>query len=311
MILNPATAEPPRRRTRLAVAVALTAVALAASAAGCSQSGTGSTAPHPGTSATTAVAKGVQVPRPDHVVVVVEENHSYSQIIGDSTNAPYLNTLAQQGALFTHSFAITHPSEPNYLALFSGSTQGVTDDSCPHTFSGPDLGSELTTAGLGFAGYSESMPSAGFTGCDSGSYARKHNPWVNFSDVPSAANQPWTAFPHDYSQLPTLSFVIPNLDDDMHDGSVRQGDDWLKQSLGAYATWARTHNSLLVVTWDEDDESHSNQIPTILVGQPVRPGSYAETLDHYRLLRTLEDAYGLPHAGDSSAVTPVLDAWQR
>ncbi len=100
-----------------------------------------------GTHAATAI------PHPSHVVLVIEENHSYSDIIG-SSSAPYINSLAQQGALFTSSFAITHPSEPNYLALFSGSTQGLSDDSCPHTFSGPDLGGELIAASDTFSGYS-------------------------------------------------------------------------------------------------------------------------------------------------------------
>jgi len=117
------------------------------------------------------------VPRPDHVVIVIEENHGYGEIIG-SASAPYINSLAQQGALFTHSFAITHPSEPNYLALFSGSTQGLTDDSCPNTFAAANLASQLLAAGFSFAGYSESLPATGSTVCAAGSYRRKHNPWV-------------------------------------------------------------------------------------------------------------------------------------
>ena len=91
------------------------------------------------------------------------ENHAYGEVIG-SPQAPYLNRLARQGALFTDSRAITHPSEPNYLALFSGSTQGVSDDSCPHQFSAPNLGSELIAAGRTFTGYSESLPAAGSSG---------------------------------------------------------------------------------------------------------------------------------------------------
>jgi phosphatidylinositol-3-phosphatase len=250
------------------------------------------------------------VPRPDHVVVVVEENHSFASIIGNTAQAPYLNGLAAQGASFTRSFAITHPSEPNYLALFSGSTQGVTNDSCPHTFTTANLGRELIAAGLTFAGYSESMPSAGFTGCTSGTYARKHNPWVNFANVPGADNLTFASFPKtNFAALPSLSFVVPNLRDDMHDGTVAQGDRWLRTNLDAYAQWAKTHNSLLVVTWDEDDSSAANRIPTIFVGQRVKPGRYAEHVNHYNVLRTLEDAYGLPHAGASATATPVTDVW--
>src|SRR6202048_3198247 len=101
-----------------------------------------------------------QVPTPAHVVVVIEENHGYSEIIG-SSEAPYINTLATQGALFTKSYALTHPSQPNYLALFSGSTQGITDDSCPHTFSAQSLESELIAAKKTFIGYSECLLSTG------------------------------------------------------------------------------------------------------------------------------------------------------
>ncbi|MFL6164612.1 MAG: alkaline phosphatase family protein [Jatrophihabitantaceae bacterium] len=251
------------------------------------------------------------VPRFDHVVVVVEENHSYADIIGNPA-APYLGSLAGGGALFTQSFAITHPSEPNYLALFSGSTQGLTNDSCPHSFTTANLGGQLIGAGLSFAGYSESMPSAGYLGCSNGPYARKHNPWVNFpSTVPAAANLPLSAFPADFSALPTVSFVIPDLTDDMHDGSVATGDSWLKAHLGGYARWAMTHHSLLIVTWDEDDSSANNHIPTIFYGQQVKTGRYAERITHYRVLRTLQDAYGLAGVGNSVPAAPVTDSWQH
>ena len=131
------------------------------------------------------VANGV--PRPDHVVIVIEENHSYSEIIGSSA-APYINSLAALGALFTQSYATTHPSKPNYLHLFSGSNQGVTNDSCPHSFSTANLWRYLLDASLTFAGYSEDLPSVGSPVCTSGGYARKHAPWVNFTNIPTATN---------------------------------------------------------------------------------------------------------------------------
>jgi hypothetical protein len=254
------------------------------------------------------VVAAAAVPRPDHVVVVIEENHSYSSIIG-SSSAPYINSLAGQGALFTQSFGVTHPSQPNYVALFSGSTQGLTSDSCPHTYSGANLGQELIGAGLSFAGYSESMPSAGYTGCTSGAYARKHNPWVNFTNVPAADNLTFSSFPSTFSNLPAISIVVPNQQNDMHDGTIATGDTWLRTNIDGYAQWAKTHNSLLVVTWDEDDSSAGNQIATIFVGQQVKPGSYPEHINHYNLLRTLEDAYGLPRAGASATATPITDVW--
>lgn len=251
------------------------------------------------------------LPKPDHVVIVIEENHSFNEIIG-SSSAPYINSLANGGALFTKSFAVSHPSEPNYLALFSGSTQGITNDSCPHTFGPPDLGGELIHAGLSFSGYSEGLPSVGSTVCTSGKYARKHNPWVNFIDVPSSDNLPFTSFPAspNFSTLPTISIVVPNLLDDMHDGTIQQGDSWLQQHIDPYVQWAKTHNSLLIVTWDEDDSSQSNQIPTIFVGPMVKPGQYAERINHFNVLRTLEDMYGLPAANNSANVTSITDCWQ-
>ncbi len=252
------------------------------------------------------------VPRFDHVVIVMEENHSYNEIIGDTTDAPYLNnTLAAGGASFTNSFAIEHPSEPNYLDLFSGSNQGVTSDSCPETFSAANEATQLITAGDSFAGYSEGLPSTGSTVCTSGEYARKHAPWTNFTNVPASDSLPWTSFPSssNYASLPTVSWVIPNLLDDMHDGTIAEGDSWLKTNMSAYATWAKTHNSLLVVTWDEDDSSQSNQIPTLFYGANVRTGQYGNTINHYSVLRTIEDMYGLPYAGAASGATPITNVW--
>jgi hypothetical protein len=245
---------------------------------------------------------------PDHVVVVIEENHAYSEIIG-SSSAPYINSLASRGALLAQSFAVTHPSEPNYLALFSGSTQGITDDSCPHTFSSANLASGLIGAGLSFAGYSEDLPTTGSTVCTSGAYARKHNPWVNFTNIPASDNLPLTSFPTALASLPTLSIVVPNLNDDMHDGTIAQGDSWLKAHLDAYVQWAQTHNSLLVVTWDEDDSSQSNQIPTIFVGPMVKAGIFNEHVNHYNVLRTLQDLYSLPLTGNSGTAAPITDIW--
>lgn len=253
-------------------------------------------------------ARSAALPRPDHVVIVVLENHAYGEVIQNS-NAPYISSLATSGATLTQSFAVTHPSQPNYLALFSGSTQGLTSDSCPHTYSGANLGQELIAAGRTFVGYSESMPSDGYTGCTSGRYARKHNPWVNFTNVPASANLRYTRFPTDFTQLPTVSFVIPNLCNDMHDCSVATGDTWVKNNLNGYVQWAKTHNSVLLLTFDEDDFSASNRIPTLFVGQPVKPGSYSTRVNHYGILRTLLDMYGLPCVGSACSATPLTTIW--
>lgn len=253
------------------------------------------------------------VPSPDHVVVVVFENHAYDQVIG-SSSAPYINnTLKAGGANLTQTYAETHPSQPNYFALFSGSTQGITDDSCytPGFSSAPNLASELLSAGKTWASYNESLPSQGSTTCSSGNYARKHNPWFGFSNVPTSSAYTFAQFPTDYTKLPDVSFVVPNLCSDMHDCSVSTGDTWLKNNLGAYATWAKTHNSLLVVTFDEDNRLAGNRIPTVLYGQPVTPGSSSSTTyNHYDLLRTVEDMKGLTsHAGNAAAAKDIAGIW--
>ena len=246
------------------------------------------------------------IPRPDHVVIVVDENRAYLNTIG-SAAAPYINSLAERGASFTEFYAIGHPSQPNYLALFSGSTQGVGDDSCPHSFNAPNLGTELLDAGFTFAAYSEGLPGPGSSTCDAGVYARKHAPWSNFVNLPARTHLPFSQFPSDFSQLPTLSFVIPGLNNDMHSGSTQQGDAWLRNHLDAYVQWAQTHNSLFILIWDEGGDR--NQIPAIFVGPMVQPGMYCGRVNHYHLLRTLEDMFGLTYAGSSRNVPPIANVW--
>jgi acid phosphatase len=242
--------------------------------------------------------------------VVIMENHAYSQIIGDPA-APYLNQLASHGALFTHSYAITHPSEPNYLALFSGSTHGVIDDRCPVELTAPNLAADLIAAGKTFGGYAEDLPAAGSQVCSAGEYARKHVPWADFRNVPGAVSMPFSRFPaSDFASLPTVSFVIPNLCDDMHDCSVAAGDAWLRAHVGGYARWAMTHDSLLIITWDEDDGSPVNQIPTIFAGQRVRQGRYAQPITHYSVLATLQAAYGLPRDENAATAAPITAIWR-
>jgi len=238
----------------------------------------------------------------------MEENHAAANILGNAA-APYINRLARAGASFTRSYAITHPSEPNYVALFSGSQQGLTDDSCPHTYHAANLGSQLRAAGKSFRGYSEGLPRAGYEGCTLGDYARRHVPWTDFANLPRSVNQPLTAFGSNYARLPRLSFVIPNLMHDMHNGTIAQGDTWLRQHLGGYVRWARAHNSLLVVTWDEDDTSHGNRIPTIIVGAHVKAGRYSEHVTHYRMLRTLEALERVAPLGNAAKTRPITDIW--
>jgi phosphatidylinositol-3-phosphatase len=257
-------------------------------------------------------------PRFAHVLIVIMENKDYRQIIGRPDEAPYLNKLASTGANFTKSFAIGHPSEPNYLALFSGSAHGLSSDKCPVNFGqAPNLGAELIAAKLSFTAYSESLPSAGFTGnCTEVSlgYTRVHSPWTDFSNVPGADSQPFTKFPSSFAKLPVVSFVVPNLCHDMHYCSRDSGDHWIQAHLSGYANWARAHDSLLIITWDEDDSAFgasgdNNQIPTIFYGAHVHAGAYSEKISHYNVLRTIEDMYGLPHLGTSAKAAPITDIW--
>ncbi|MER8188379.1 alkaline phosphatase family protein [Kitasatospora sp. NPDC094015] len=287
-----------RSRKKIVLAIALP-TALAAGAA-TAMAGFGS------------ASAAATVPKPDHVVVVMMENHAYKQIIG-SKDAPYLNSLAKNGALLKASYGITHPSQPNYFAVFSGSTQGITGDDCYKvgSMSAPNLASELIAAGRSWGSYNESLPKEGSTTCKDGKYAQKHSPWFAFKNVPANTGHTFGQFPTDFTKLPTVSFVTPNLCSDMHDCSVGTGDSWIKNNLGAYAEWVRTHNSLLVVTYDEDDKHSGNQIPTVLYGQPVKAGSAPTTkYNHYNLLRTLEDMAGLgTHAGKAGSASDITGVW--
>lgn len=250
------------------------------------------------------------LPQSAHVVIVIEENRSLANIIGNRS-APFINALATNGANMAQSFAETHPSEPNYLALFTGSTLGVTQNSCPVDGGAvPNLASELLATGHTFVGFAEGLPAVGSTVCSAGKYARKHVPWANFSNVPAANSLPFSAFPMgNYGSLPTVSFVIPDNDDNMHDGSIAAGDAWLNRELSGYANWALANNSLLIVTWDEDDNGSHNQIPTVIYGGHVRPGTYNQQISHYNVLSTLEQMYGLPKTGNAANAPPITDIW--
>jgi phosphatidylinositol-3-phosphatase len=255
-----------------------------------------------------ATARAASLPRPAHIVIVLEENKSPKLL---ASNAPYIAALERRGADFTNAFAETHPSQPNYLALFSGSTHGITSDSCPHTFASGNLGAQLLRAGRTFKGYAESMPSDGYTGCTSGTlFARKHTPWIDFSTVPAADSVRFSQFPQgNFAALPTVSFVTPNLCNDMHDCSVAVGDAWLKTNMSAYATWAKTHNSLLIVTFDEAENGVANRIPLVMYGQPILTGTYTEKVNHYSILRTIESLYGLGCLGNACDVKPMTGAF--
>jgi len=269
------------------------------------------------------------LPRYDHIVIVVEENKDYDQIIS-SPAAPYLNKLAMEGANFTRMFAEEHNSQGNYFWLFSGSNQGLGfHNQIPRSkFNTSNLGEQLIIKGLPFKGYAQSLPAIGSEvgvtppGCRYPClYGRKHVPWISFANVPNgttiatSSNLRFEDFPADFGDLPTVAFVIPDLDHDMHNGeatdSVPAGDLWLQTNLDRYYQWAKAHNSLLIVTFDEtqdksgaagltdpSDRSDPNRIATIFAGARVKPG-YAvnDRLTHVNILRTIEAIYGLPKSG--------------
>src|SRR6266516_1441574 len=278
------------------------------------------------------------VPRPDHVVVVMMENRRYDEIIGNTNDAPWINSLRPIAANFTDSRGIQHPSQPNYLHFYSGSNQGVNDNNRPtppsppfRPLSTPNLGAQLLQAGFRFIDYGEDMPYPGFDGDSfsgpNGTYFRCENVAANWmtdatlrpaNNVPLLVLQPLTNLPPDYAQLPDVSFWHPVEEHDMHAGfystsseTIRVGDAWLRRNLSNYVAWAMTHQSLFVLTWDEDDYSQpSNRIPTLFVGPMVRPASYSYPINHHSVLRTLEDMYGLPYAGNASTSAPIVDIWR-
>lgn len=273
---------------------------------------------------------GPRLPKPAHIIVVIEENHGFDQIIG-APEAPYINQLAKEGALFTDSHGVTHPSQPNYIALFSGSTQGVKGDECLEDstpYITPNLGAALIKAGYSFMGYGETMPYVGFLKCyyqkspltKASLYGRKHCPWVNWlgnkkNGLPVSVSRPMTDFPSDLSKLPTVSFVIPNMDNDMHNMGgdtvmTRRADTWLRDHLARYITWAKTHNSLLILTFDEDNFTSKNEIPTLFVGPMVKPGRYKDSINHYNVLRTIEHMYHLPASGSAKAAV-IGNVWKK
>ncbi|MEO6835674.1 MAG: alkaline phosphatase family protein [Candidatus Tumulicola sp.] len=245
-----------------------------------------------------------------HVTIVVMENRDNERVVGNA-QAPYFNgTLLSQGVLLANSHAVTHPSEPNYLALFSGSTQGLTSDRCPVSYASANLASELIAAGKTFAGYSESMPYDGYRGCWTIAYARKHNPWADFSNVPISSNRVYRGLP---AAVPSVMWIVPNMCNDMHDCPTRVGDTWLSKNLPPIIAWNAKNDGLLIVTWDEaePDIDATNRIPTFLAGPMIRPGAgSAQTIDHYGVLRTIERIFGLPCIAQDCRAASITGVWR-
>ena len=272
------------------------------------------------------IAKSQTVPAFSHIVVVIGENTSANSVYGNA-DAPYINSLANAGATFTNSYAIEHPSQPNYLDLFSGSNQGITDNGTYNTstkLTSANLGAGLISRSKTFTTYSDALPSVGFDGeSSSGKYVRKHNPAANWmgtgtNQIPTNTNQPFSTFPTNFDNLPSVAFVIPDLCHGGHNScaplynSVKQYDTWVADNLDAYKKWCINNNSLLIITYDEDDNSATNKIATVFYGAHIIPDTYTQTINHFNVLRTLEDANGLTaHAGAAATATPINFIWPR
>ncbi|MFC5743212.1 alkaline phosphatase family protein [Dyella tabacisoli] len=277
-------------------------------------------------------SRAATVSRPDHVVVVMMENKDYADIVGNAdpnTGAPFINALLPIAASFTNSHGVQHPSEPNYMELFSGGPQGITANETPAKLplTVPNLGAQLLSANYSFIQFAEGLPSDGFAGTAEAGYSSPYGTYYPSENVAiwwtnTASPRPLNAlplsvmhvmqdFPSNYSQLPTVSFVHATEDDNMHNDGVNHGDNWLRLHMSGYAQWAMTHNSLLVLTWDESrsDAPDTNHIPTLFIGPMVTPGNYSENINHYNLLRTLEDMYGLPYAGAAASAASITDVW--
>jgi hypothetical protein len=244
-----------------------------------------------------------------HVLLVMEENKGYAATLGSCSADPYLCSLASAYASYTNWHGVGHPSLPNYLAIDSGSTEGCTTDGCVGGYAGTDLGGQLNSAGISWTAYMESMPSACYSGSGSGTYAKKHNPFAYFTDNTSGSchDVPYPGSSGlvsalDSSSAPSFVWITPNLQNDMHDGTVQQGDTWLKANIAPVlsSSWFTNFNSTVIVTMDEG--GGANQIPTVVISNTAKGhGQVATVGNHFGTLRSIEEAYGLTLLGAAAS----------
>jgi len=247
------------------------------------------------------------------IFLIVMENHDYSQIIGNSA-APYINTLSQQYALSANYQAITHPSLPNYFALVTGET--IIPNDCNNCIGqkAPTIADQLEKVGKTWKGYIESMPKSCALN-DAGPYVQRHNPFVYFSSLQTSGtcaknDVSYTNFHSDLASgsVGNFNFIVPNVDNDMHDGTIQQGDNWLKQEVPQILnSSAYKNNGVLMITWDEGTDN-SNQIVTLVIS-PLGKKSFTSKVSytHYSLLRTIENAFGLPPLGNAANASAMSD----
>jgi hypothetical protein len=242
--------------------------------------------------------EAASTPTFDHVVLIVFENKRPSQL--DARSAPTFASLGRRYARLTTYTGVAHPSLPNYLALFSGSTHGVHSNCTTCSFTGPTLGTQLTKAGRTWAAYAQGYPS-------SRRFAKKHVPMLYFPDGADHV-APLSRF--DATALPDFSLVVPDLCTSMHDCSVATGDAWLKRFVPPLLALP---NTVVFVIFDEGttNEGGGGRVTALALGSAVRPGAvFARATNHYGLLRTIEDAWGLPRLGRAATSTPIQGIWR-
>jgi acid phosphatase len=258
------------------------------------------------------------VPPFDHIFIIVLENHAATEVVDNTEQAPYFNQLLSAYGVATRSVAPTHPSLPNYLALTGGDTFGITDDCTDCFVSAPNLVADrIVPSGRTWKAYMEGMPSACFAG-DSYPYAQKHNPFFYYDDI-RLTNQcqnivPMSGLVDDLASsatTPDYVWITPNMCNDMHDCPISDGDDWLASTVPEIlsAPAFTTRRSLLLITFDEDDDSAFNEVPVVVIAPGVTPGfRSAAHYSHYSLLRTIEDAWGLaPLTSNDAAASPLTE----
>jgi acid phosphatase len=304
----------------------LTAAAMAAAVLAIAAYAAHSSGPPPPCGGTTQTGGGraasrAGVPRFSHVVVIAFENKAYGDVIGNR-DAPTFNRLARQQALLTQYCGVAHPSLPNYLALVSGSTHGITSDCTDCPVAGRSLADSLESAHRTWKTYAEGLPHAGFTGGRAGRYAKKHDPFAYFTNVTRDPRRlarivPLSRWRGDLAAhaLPDFSLVVPDLCHDMHDCSVATGDRWLHGFLPPLLASPELQGGVVFIVFDEaesgDRAGGGGHTIALAAGPTVRPGARATTpLTHYSLLRTVEDAWSLPRLGRSAAAPPIQGIWR-
>ena len=264
-----------------------------------------------------AVTAAAQGPQAGHVFVVVEENHSYSSVIGNAS-MPYLNSLASQYGLATQYYANTHPSIGNYFMLTTG--QIITnDDSYMSTVTADNLVRHMLTGAKTWKSYAEGLPYVGYTGGNTGAYVRRHNPFSYFSDVVNSGSEklnlvPFSQFASDRTngRLPEFSYIVPNIYNDGHNGTLAQADYWLKTNIGPLVSSSTfQQDGLLIIVFDESydtDTAHGGgHVAMLVIGPKVKKGYKSTTFyQHQSTLRLISQALGLTTFPGAAAWAPTM-----